>query len=168
MLKDPNAIKLIVTFGLIFGTVNTYGTVIGIMTAPLGYTDTDSSLFGAIFIVGGIVGSGVLGAYVEITKQYKRALLIVSIIACLTPFLLMYTLSTEVIWLCCISIFLMGLDLAILPIGIDFGVELTFPVEEAISTGLLMSASQLVSIVTTYSVSGILNATDGKKGSYFA
>ena len=39
-----------------------------------GYTLDNSSLFGALFIGGGLLGSAIFGAWVEITKQYKRAL----------------------------------------------------------------------------------------------
>ena len=38
--------------------------------------------------------------------------------------------------LACISFCFTGAGLAILPIGIDFAVELTYPVAESISTGL--------------------------------
>lgn len=148
--------KLVLTFGLIFGTVNTYGTVIGIITQSLDYTDADASIFGAVFIIGGLVGSGILGGYVETTKKYKLALITICIVALVSPFFLMFCLSTHKIWLASISCFVIGMELSILPIGIDFGVELTYPIAESISTGLLMSMAQLVSIVCTIAVSTIL------------
>ena len=168
IFTDCNALKLVLCFGLIFGTVNTYGTVIGIMIKPLGYTDNDSSLFGAIFIFGGIIGSGALGAFVEITKKYKFALLIICIWSMIAPLLLAVCLWTKVIWIVCVAVFILGVELAILPIGIDMGVELTFPVAESISTGLLMSCSQVVTIITTYGCDYFLETIDGPKGSYIA
>ena len=141
MFKDRNGMILVLTFGLIFGTVNTYGTVIGIMTAPFGFTDTDSSYFGAVFIIGGILGSGVMGGFVEVTKKYKIALMIISLVSILAPFFLMFTLTTKKVWVVCIAALVLGTELAVLPVGIDFGVELTFPVPEAISTGLMMTAA---------------------------
>ena len=141
IFKDKNAMILVLCFGFIFGTVNTYGTVIGILTAPLGFTDSDSSYFGAVFIIGGIIGSGVMGGFVEATKKYKTALWIISFVSILAPFLLMYCLTTGKVWVVCISALILGTELAVLPVGIDFGVELTFPITEAISTGLLMTAA---------------------------
>jgi MFS family permease len=95
VFANKNAMLLVLCFGFIFGTVNTYGTVIGIMTKPLGYTDSDASLFGTFFIIGSLIGSGVLGAYVEITKNYKRAMIIICTIAIITPLLMMWTFTTN-------------------------------------------------------------------------
>ena len=51
--------------------------------------------------------------------------------------------------LACISFCFTGAGLAILPIGIDFAVELTFPVAESISTGLQMSLGNLLGLIMT-------------------
>jgi len=131
----------VVCFGFIFGTVNTYGTVIGIMTKPIGYTDADASTFGVFFILGGLVGSGLLGAFVEITRKYKCAMIIICTVSILTPLLLMYTFYLHINWLVYLAVFVLGMELAILPVGIDFGVELSFPCAESIITGLLMTGS---------------------------
>lgn len=121
--------------------MNTYGTIVGIIANKMGYTDSDASVFGAVFIIGGIIGSGILGGFVEVTRKYKLALMIISSIAICGPFALLGTLYTGVVWPVCLAAFLLGFDLAILPVGIDFGVETTFPMPEPISTGLLMSIS---------------------------
>lgn len=137
-LRDNNFRKLMLTFGIIFGTVNTYGTIVGILANKMGYSDNNASVFGAVFIIGGIIGSAILGTYVESTRKYKVAVLIVAGIAVVGPLALISTLYTGNVWPVCIAAFLLGFDLAILPVGIDFGVELTFPIAEPISTGLLM------------------------------
>ena len=141
LLTDANFQKLAVTFGIIFGTVNTYGTIVGIIANKMGYSDANSSVFGAVFIIGGIVGSAILGTYVEVTRKYKVAMMIISSISICGPFALLGTLYTGEVWPVCIAGFLLGFDLAILPVGIDFGVEMTFPIAEPISTGLLMTIS---------------------------
>jgi len=94
IMKDKNFIKLIVTFGIIFGTVNTLGTIIGIIVNKFGYSDDNASLFGAVFIIGGIIGSGILGAFVEVTRKYKTAMIIIGVIAVLAPLGLMSSLFT--------------------------------------------------------------------------
>lgn len=37
VLRNKNALMLMLTFGLVLGMMNTYGTIIGILTAALGY-----------------------------------------------------------------------------------------------------------------------------------
>ena len=160
MVKDKNFRKLIFTFGIIFGTVNTYGTIVGIIANKMGYTDANASVFGAVFIIGGIVGSGILGAFVEVTRKYKLALMIISSIAICGPFALLGTLYAGIVWPVCFAAFLLGFDLAILPVGIDFGVETTFPTPEPISTGLLMSLSQVFGIVLVISCTALIGTYD--------
>ena len=138
---------MMITFGIIFGTVNTYGTIVGIIATKYDYSDDNSSVFGAVFIIGGIIGSGVLGAFVETTRKYKLTMLIIAIIAMLGPFALMGTLYTGSVWPVSLAAFVLGFDLAILPVGIDLGVELTYPIPEPVSTGLLMSAAQFTGII---------------------
>jgi hypothetical protein len=72
-VKDANIMRLIVVFGLVLGIMNTYGTAIGIICAQYDYTEDNASLFGAVFIGGGIVGSGVFGGIVEVKKNYRVA-----------------------------------------------------------------------------------------------
>ena len=68
-------------------------------------------------------------------------MIIISIVAMIGPLGLLGSLYTGEVWPVCIAVFVLGFDLAILPVGIDFGVEATFPVAEPISTGLLMSTA---------------------------
>ena len=155
------------TFGIIFGTVNTYGTIVGIIANKFGYTDANASVFGAVFIIGGIVGSGILGGFVEVTRKYKLTLMIISCIAICGPFALLGSLYTGIVWPVCLAAFLLGFDLAILPVGIDFGVETTFPIPEPISTGLLMSLSQFFGIVLVVSGTALINVY-GREGCLYA
>ena len=160
VLRDPNFVKLIFTFGIIFGTVNTYGTIVGIIANKFDYTDADASIFGAVFITGGIVGSGILGGYVEVTRKYRVAMLTVAGIAMVGPLALLSTLYTGLVWPVCIAAFVLGFDLAVLPVGIDFGVEMTFPIAEPISTGLLMSFAQFFGIILTASSTAMIAYLD--------
>ncbi len=94
LLRDVNFMKLVVTFGIVFGTVNTLGTVVGILTNEFGFTDANASLFGAVFIIGGIVGSAVFGAYVEVTRKYKQSIVMIGVIATFGPIFLIGVLFT--------------------------------------------------------------------------
>lgn len=55
-------------FGQIQGVFNTLGTVLGLISTDYGYTVDDGSNFGAMFIVGGIVGCVPFGIYCETTR----------------------------------------------------------------------------------------------------
>jgi hypothetical protein len=62
------------------------GTIVGEATATYGFDADDASLFGALFIVGGILGSAGFGIYVESTKKYKLSVVLICV--CSTIFTL--------------------------------------------------------------------------------
>ena len=129
----------------------------GILSSEMGYEDAASSVFGAVFIIGGIVGSAIMGVYVEVSRKYKQSMIIISAVGMIGPLGLLGSLYTREVWPVCIAVFILGFDLAILPVGIDFGVEATFPIAEPISTGLLMSFSQVFGITFVISCTALIS-----------
>ena len=148
VFKNKNALLLIIVFGLVMGMMNTYGTIIGILTAALGYGPTAASAFGATFIIGGIIGSAVFGVIVEIKKNYRLVTMIICGGASVMSIVLMFVLDTRNNTSVSIYCFFTGFAMiSILPVGMDFGVELTHPTPEPVSSGLLMSAGSLIGII---------------------
>ena len=96
-------------------------------------------------IVAGLIGAGCFGYYVEVTKLYKASILI-----CLTGFMasifmMAFVLYSYNIAWCGLACFLMGFGaLPLLPLCFDLACEITFPVGEAFTTGLLMTGGQIV------------------------
>ncbi len=56
MFKNWNFISLAISFGIINGVFNLYGSVIGDILDPYGLHSDDVSVFGAIHIIIGIIG----------------------------------------------------------------------------------------------------------------
>lgn len=84
-------------------------------------------------------------AYINRTKQYKKALA-ASIVGGSAIFCLLgLTLSTKIFWLVLINIAVLGFTAApILPIAYEYSCEITFPVGEAMAGGLIICLSQLM------------------------
>ena len=55
--------------------------------------------------------------------------------------------------------------LPILPLGFSFGIELTFPVSEAMSIGIMALASNVISFGVTYAATYLTEEFDGTSGS---
>jgi MFS family permease len=154
VLKNKNFVLLMIVFALVMGMMNTYGTVIGILTAALNYGPTAASAFGAFFIIGGIVGSAVFGVIVEIKKIYKFATIVICGLSSVMSVVLMFVLLTNDLTSVSIACFITGFSLVpILPVCMDFGVELTHPIPEPVSSGLQMSAGALIGIIQTIAAS---------------
>lgn len=115
-----------------------------------GFSVDNSSLFGALFIGGGILGSALFGVYVEITKQYKRALLGIGFFSVVFLILnLAFIESKSVITYAFICLGLGASTVPIMAISFDFGVELSYPIEESYSTGVIMSFGQFFGVIFT-------------------
>lgn len=80
------------------------------------------------------------GTIVEIKKNYRLITCVICFLTALSPIALLFSLKSLNVVLSALTCFVVGFSsVSILPVGIDFGVELTFPVAESISSGLLMS-----------------------------
>jgi len=107
-----------------------------------------------LFIFGGIVGSGIAGTIVEIKKNYKVVINVLAILTATTPVPLLLSLRAMSVAGSSISCFIVGASsVSILPVGIDFAVEITHPVPESISSGLLTAFGQFMGIIYTVTVS---------------
>ena len=84
MFSNRNVILLMVIFGFIQADFNTLGTVVGELAKEYGFTTDDASIFGAVFIVGGIIGSAAFGVWVECKKAYKLSIIIISVLSILS------------------------------------------------------------------------------------
>jgi Sugar phosphate permease len=144
LLADKNYLIFCISSGLNWGSFLAAGVVIQPILEPFGYGPDDISIYGAAITLCGLVGSIVFGGYVGKTKKYKRTIIILTSVAnCIL--LLSYPLAQTG------SFIILGLGLAgygmlllpFLPIALEYVCELTFPVAEVTSAGLMIVCSQL-------------------------
>ena len=147
LMRNKNYFWITICFMMMYGVYTTLGAIINNLVEPKGYTASDSSIFGASFILSGLVGSFVFSALLD---KYQRYLLQLRVICFGVLFLYFFTFKTlqdkdeanqgqtNVILLsvniACIGFIL----LPIIPLGYSFSIELTYPVSEAMSNGVLM------------------------------
>jgi len=113
------------------------------LTNPFGFSDFLCSILGAVFIFAGLVGGAVTGIYVEKTLKYKKTLVLCSLFSLFSYIFLFVSLNTQSgILILGVIVFIYGFTvIPVLPLGLDFGCELVFPIGEALSSGILISAS---------------------------
>ncbi len=128
------------------------GTVIGEIAAEydfkpvriikiLIFYQSDASLFGAVFIIGGLVGSAGFGIWVELKKTYKLSVIVISFLSVISTVGTAFSFLTGLSWLVTICCFVVGASMIpIMAVGFELGVEVTYPIDESYSTGLLMFA----------------------------
>lgn len=136
---------LFIAFLVGLGVFNTLLTFIEGILLPKGHYSSFAGLFGLLILVGGISGSMTFSLLSD--KYKKRKILVITSIIIATTSLLGISLVTDAILLSILGI-IFGFGLvSSAPVGLEFAVDLTKPVPEASSNGILMMAGQIGGIL---------------------
>lgn len=134
-------------FTFILGYFNLYGTILNGYYTKYGLTDTQTSYVSSTANFVAMVGSLIVSAILDKFKSYRKAFLILNGIGFLCHITLTVTIEYFETYGFYILLFLWTMaSTSILPVytcGMDFVVELTYPVGETISGGLIMTVNQI-------------------------
>jgi Na+/melibiose symporter-like transporter len=143
---------LLISFTCIIGYFNLYGTIVNEYFSRYGLDDDETNYVGVIANFSGIVGCLIISAFLDKYKVYKKPFLILSCfgLICHVTMTILLELSDSnafiiltVLWtFCSISV------LPIFTISMDFVIELTYPVGESISGGVIMTCTQISGIIS--------------------
>jgi FLVCR family feline leukemia virus subgroup C receptor-related protein len=151
LLTDPhNRHFLVLTFsyGLGVGVFYAISTLMGQALDVVHYSASDSGLLGVVLVLGGLAGSVTAGAIADRVPDKKRKVLLLSLWASAFS-LVWYSLEnrsdnlSRLLAVCAVMGFFMT---AVIPVGLDVGVEATFPVPETASSTTLLLSAQLFGI----------------------
>jgi len=139
------------------GVYNGVTTWVEQIVHPRGFSATDAGLIGALMLGGGLVGAVVVSALSD--RQQKRVRFLVLGLVLTVPGLLgVAFFSTP--WLLYAAAFLLGFFLVpVMPIGMQYAAEVTYPTPEGTSNGLIQLFGQ-VSVVFVY-IMAALRTADG-------
>ena len=99
---------------------------------------------GAVLTVSGIIGTIICGFYVEKTKKFKFTLMTFYFFGALSYLIAYLSALSGSFAMLLMSGAIGGFFLmSILPISLEFGCELSFPAEETVSAGILMTSMQI-------------------------
>ncbi len=123
----PFLLFLVVIFiGL--GIFNGLTTWIQGIISPRGFTSEDAGIVGAVFLISGILGAGIVPIFSD--RQHKRRrYLLIGVIGAI-PGMIGLTFAGS-FWLLLLSAFVMGFFLvSVSPIGMQYSAEITYPTPE--------------------------------------
>ncbi|MFX1388997.1 MAG: MFS transporter [Promethearchaeota archaeon] len=146
---------LFITFFFGLGIFNFITSYIELIVVPRGFDATDAGLLGGLMLVGGIVGCIIMSALSD--KFRKRKMLIIVSVLMATISLFIITFSWDIILLYVFSFFLGYGILSAGPVALEYAVDLTEPVPEASSNGMLMMIGQVGGIIFILFFEGFTN-----------
>ncbi|KAF9144344.1 hypothetical protein BG015_000139 [Linnemannia schmuckeri] len=119
-----------------------------LFTAPYGYTSSEAGYFGAAMIFSGLLGAFVSAPLLDKFKHFNGFSKIMVIISSAMFIALNFAIRRNFFGgLMAISVILGISGFSVLPAGLEYGVEITYPVTPASSTSLLWGFGQLLTVI---------------------
>ncbi len=158
-LRHRDFVLLLIVFFVGLGVFNAVTTWIEDIVRPRGFSITQAGVAGGLMIVGGIVGALILPALSD--RQRRRIpFLVVALIGAAVG-LAGVTVSASYPLLLG-SAFVLGFSLLSAgPIGFQYGAEVTYPVPEGTSNGLILLAGQISGIAFILGMDSLKSAATG-------
>jgi FLVCR family feline leukemia virus subgroup C receptor-related protein len=157
LIRNRNFLVFLGGASLSWGTYNVLATVLQPLIANFGYSSTDSSTYGALTLVFGMIGSPIWAIYVGRTKKYKSSLILLSSLSLSMLIVLLFVGPKGNLYVTGAGIALYGFfTTPMLPIMFELCVELTFPVAEANAGGITYMMTQFMGVIGAFSVDAFL------------
>jgi MFS family permease len=157
--RSANFALLLIVFFVGLGVFNAVTTWIEEIVHPRGFSSMEAGIAGGVMIAGGIVGALIIPALSD--RYRKRIPFIIVAIAGATLGLVGITFANAY-WLLMASAFFLGFFLLSTgPIGFQYGAEITHPIPEGTSNGLLLLAGQISGILFIFGMDSFKSPENG-------
>jgi MFS family permease len=152
----PFVVFLVIAF-VAMGVFNGISTWVEEIVAPRGFSSVDAGNIGALLLLGGILGAVAMSAISDWLRRRVPFLAISLVFS--APALLWVTFADSRVALASAA-FLLGFFMtSALPVGMQYSAEITAPVPEGTSNGLIQLAGQ-TSVVVVY-LMAVTRTSDG-------
>ncbi|KAG9299470.1 hypothetical protein G9A89_009423 [Geosiphon pyriformis] len=150
LIKDKNFLILLFSFS----TINGFRTaILGLLSVTFvlyGYTEKDAGNVGAIMIMSGILGAGIVSYIIDKFHVHQFVLKTAAPLIGISFFMLIFVVKENNFYvigaICCAIGFL---HLSLIPIFLELGVECSYPISANTSTTLLYTGSGLFGTMAT-------------------
>ncbi|XP_039981328.1 feline leukemia virus subgroup C receptor-related protein 1 [Xiphias gladius] len=151
LIKNKAFVLLLISYGIMTGSFYSVSTLLNQMImACYENQELNAGRIGLTLVVAGMVGSILCGVWLDRTKTYKMTTLIVYGLSFLGMVVFTFTLNQDDIYLVFFTAGVLGFFMTgYLPLGFEFGVEITYPESEGTSSGLLNAFAQIFGIIFT-------------------
>lgn len=154
LLTNRWFLLLLLSYGLNTGAFYSISTVLN-PVYMFYYKETTSQasryagIIGMLLVLGGIIGSLIGGYILDKSKAYKKVTLGVYLLSFFSMVLFTSTIHLHA-YIAFITMTIVGFFMTgYLPVGFEYGVEITYPENEAISSSLLNVSAQIFGLCVT-------------------
>ncbi|KAI8640411.1 major facilitator superfamily domain-containing protein [Parasitella parasitica] len=148
LLKNPHFLILTIIHSLNIGLSIAWNGLMNQAISPYGYTDNEIGNIAAIGVVGGTLGCLMSGPIIDRTKQHKILLKIMAPLMFSTYVAFVFVVKKDsfaaILYTNMLSQFFLSF---MVPVCVELGVEVSYPVTESLSTSILWQIAQLVGFI---------------------
>jgi FLVCR family feline leukemia virus subgroup C receptor-related protein len=138
LLRNKNYLLLCVAFTCLNSICTCMGAVVSSVTAPYDYTAVDNAIIGGVFIISGVIGTVIISVMLDRHHKFKLSLIGIAILATLSLVAAQFALPSKSVAAFSINTVFIGLSsIPAAPIGNALAVEITYPVPESMSNGMM-------------------------------
>jgi len=156
---------LFIPFAIYVGLFNSVSSLLNQVMAPYGYSEEESGIAGAMLIVVGLVAGAITSPIIDRTKAFITAIRIAVPIIALSLFVFIWMPETRpsggVAGPYVVMALLGAASFSLVPVAVEFLVELTHPVSPEVTSTLAWSGGQVLGGIFII-ISGALK--DGETG----
>ena len=159
LLQNRDYVFLMLSFSFIYSIYTTLGSWVGQISDEFGFQSSANSIFGTVYIFGGLVGSFTHAILLDKYKKYKIQYILIGIGCMLTLGGTTAIIGTGSVLFTAIILWLLGVaQLPIIGVAYSFSSELTYPINEALSWGFLQLIGSIVASVLTFAEGYLLSS----------
>ncbi|KAJ9601191.1 hypothetical protein L9F63_000659 [Diploptera punctata] len=151
LMTNRNFLLLLVSYGINIGVFYVVSTLLNqIVLKARPDAEEDAGRIGLTSVFAGIVGSVTAGIVLDKTHKFKECTLVVYFMGLAGMIAFTFTLTLGHIWILYFAGALLGFFMTgYLGVGYEFAAELTFPIPEGTSSGLLNASSEVFGVLFT-------------------
>ncbi|XP_046878199.1 feline leukemia virus subgroup C receptor-related protein 1 [Hypomesus transpacificus] len=151
LFRNKAFILLLVSYGIMTGSFYSVSTLLNQMIMSCYENqELNAGRIGLTLVAAGIVGSIICGLWLDYSKAFKMTTLLVYVFSFMGMLVFTFTLDLNNIYIVFVNAGVLGFFMTgYLPLGFEFGVEITYPESEGTSSGLLNAFAQVFGIIFT-------------------
>lgn len=143
MLRSPPFYVVFFTFGIYVGIFNTFSSLLNQILYPYGFSEDEAGICGAILIVVGLVTAAITSPVLDRTHAYLLGIKILCPLVTVSYLAMIWAPQTRtVIAPYLLSAVLGASSFSLLPVALEYLVEITFPASPEVSSTICWASGQ--------------------------
>ncbi|USP81561.1 uncharacterized protein yc1106_08835 [Curvularia clavata] len=148
MLRTPTFYIVFITFGVYVGLFNSLSSLLNQILYPYGYSEDEAGICGAVLILTGLVACAIISPIIDRTHAYLTGIKILCPLLGLSYLAMIWAPQTRTIAApYVISAILGASSFSLLPVALEFLVEITFPASPEVSSTICWVSGQILGAV---------------------